>query len=156
MQKGKVYKKQVPYFGDMVHVTQIISSEYWKVKHVISYLQNMIFFTIWVETNVMYDYVYLDFIIEIFYCLKLLKDFGTDHQASTLTYFSTCPFGQLTKKSTCPTQSFSCPKKLIKITKTRESLSRVPTTFKLEGEVTSLSDSSQGEVGRLLGEVNCD
>ena len=41
-------------------------------------------------------------------------------QASTLTYFSTCPFGQLTKKSTCPTQSFSCPKKLIKITKTRE------------------------------------
>ena len=24
------------------------------------------------------------------------------------------------KKSTCPTQSFSCPKKLIKITKTRE------------------------------------
>ena len=41
-------------------------------------------------------------------------------KASTLTYFSTCPFGQLTKKSTCPTQSFSCPKKLIKITKTRE------------------------------------
>ena len=41
-------------------------------------------------------------------------------QASTLTYFSTCPFGQLTKKSTCPTQSFSCSKKLIKITKTRE------------------------------------
>jgi hypothetical protein len=41
-------------------------------------------------------------------------------QASTLTYFSTCPFGQLTKKSTCPTQSFSCPKKLIKMTKTRE------------------------------------
>jgi hypothetical protein len=43
-----------------------------------------------------------------------------DIQASTLTYFSTCPFGQLTKKSTCPTQSLSCPKKLIKITKTRE------------------------------------
>jgi hypothetical protein len=35
-------------------------------------------------------------------------------QASTLTYFSTCPFGQLTTKSICPTQSFSCPKKLIK------------------------------------------
>ena len=33
---------------------------------------------------------------------------------------------------------------------------RAPTTFKLEGEVTSLSESSQGEVGRLLGEVNCD
>jgi hypothetical protein len=33
---------------------------------------------------------------------------------------STCPFGQLTKKSTCPTQSFSCTKKLIKIKKTRE------------------------------------
>jgi hypothetical protein len=30
-------------------------------------------------------------------------------QASTLTHFSTCPFGQLTKKSTCLTQSFSCP-----------------------------------------------
>ena len=30
------------------------------------------------------------------------------------------------------------------------------TTFKLEEEVTSLSESSQGEVGRLLGEVNCD
>jgi hypothetical protein len=25
-----------------------------------------------------------------------------------------------------------------------------------EGEVTSLSESSQGEVGRFLGEVNCD
>jgi hypothetical protein len=37
-----------------------------------------------------------------------------------LPCFSTCPFGQLTKKSTCPTQSFSCPQKLIKITKTRE------------------------------------
>ena len=41
-------------------------------------------------------------------------------QASTLTYFSTCPFGQLTKKSTCLTQSFSGPKKLLKKTKTRE------------------------------------
>ena len=45
--------------------------------------------------------------------------FTTTYQASTLTHFLTCPFGQLTKKSTCPTQSFSCPKKLIKITKTR-------------------------------------
>jgi hypothetical protein len=34
-------------------------------------------------------------------------------QASTLTFFLTCPFGELTKKSTCPTQSFSCPKKKI-------------------------------------------
>ena len=40
---------------------------------------------------------------------------------------------------------------------------RAPTTFKLEGEVTSLSESSQGEVGDnrekwgdLWGEVNCD
>jgi hypothetical protein len=41
-------------------------------------------------------------------------------QASTLTYFLTCPFGQLTKKSTCSTQSFSCLKKLIKMIKTRE------------------------------------
>ena len=49
---------------------------------------------------------------------QLKKNMGL--QVSTLTYFSTCPFGQLTKKSTCPTQSFSCPKKLIKITKTRE------------------------------------
>jgi hypothetical protein len=32
-----------------------------------------------------------------------------DLQASTLTFFLTCPFGQLTKKSTCPTRSFSCP-----------------------------------------------
>jgi hypothetical protein len=43
---------------------------------------------------------------------------GENHkpvQASTLTYFSTCPFGQLTKKSTCPAQYFSCPKKLKKI-----------------------------------------
>ena len=45
---------------------------------------------------------------------------GQGMQASTLTYFSTCPFGQLIKKCTCPTQSFSCPKKLIKIKKTRE------------------------------------
>ena len=44
----------------------------------------------------------------------------TSVQASTLAYFLICPFGQLTNKSTCPTQSFSCPKKLIKITKTRE------------------------------------
>ena len=29
-------------------------------------------------------------------------------------------FGQLTKKSTCLTQSLSCPEKLIKITKTKE------------------------------------
>ena len=28
-------------------------------------------------------------------------------QAFTLTFFLTCPFGQLTKKSTCPTQFFS-------------------------------------------------
>jgi hypothetical protein len=28
--------------------------------------------------------------------------------------------------------------------------------FQIEGEVTYLSGSSQGEVGRLLGEVNCD
>jgi hypothetical protein len=38
---------------------------------------------------------------------------------------------------------------------------RAPTTLKLEEEVTSLSEGSQGEVGdnkvwRLLGEVNCD
>jgi hypothetical protein len=31
------------------------------------------------------------------------------YQASTLTYFSTCPFGQQNKK-------INCPKKLIKIT----------------------------------------
>ena len=54
--------------------------------------------------------------------LKKMVQYGKRHsvQVSTLTYFSTCPFGQLTKKSTCPTQSFSCLKKLIKITKTRE------------------------------------
>ena len=33
---------------------------------------------------------------------------------------------------------------------------RAPTTFKLEGEVTSLSESSPGEVGRQQREVNCD
>jgi hypothetical protein len=44
-----------------------------------------------------------------------------------INIFLTCPFGQLhvTKKSTCPTKSFSCPKKLIKITKTRELLSAI-------------------------------
>ena len=52
--------------------------------------------------------------------LKILLVLWSYEQASTLTYFSTCPFGQLTKKITCPTQSFSCPKKSIKITKTRE------------------------------------
>jgi hypothetical protein len=41
---------------------------------------------------------------------------GQGMQASTLTYFSTCPFGQLIKKNTCPTQSFSCPKKMIWLT----------------------------------------
>ena len=30
------------------------------------------------------------------------------------------------------------------------SMHRAPTTFKLEGEVTSFSESSQGEVGKLL------
>ena len=44
-------------------------------------------------------------------------------QASTLTYFSTCPFGQLTKKSTCLTQSFSCPKKFIKTRGSQEPVS---------------------------------
>ena len=39
---------------------------------------------------------------------------------------------------------------------TNQVVIRAPTTFKLEGEVTSLSESSEGEVGRLLGEVNCD
>jgi hypothetical protein len=34
--------------------------------------------------------------------------------------------------------------------------SRALTTFKLEGEVTSLSESSQREVVRILGEVNYD
>jgi hypothetical protein len=52
--------------------------------------------------------------------------FGKNHQASTLTYFSTCPFGQLTKKSTCPTQSFSCPKKLLKITKLENNYPGLP------------------------------
>jgi hypothetical protein len=55
------------------------------------------------------------------YLLKNIPGkYKSAYQASTLTYFSTCPFGKLTKKSPCPTQSFSCPKKLIKITKTRE------------------------------------
>ena len=44
-------------------------------------------------------------------CLQLSKRY---FQASTLTFFLTCPFGQPTKKSTCPTQSFSCPKKINK------------------------------------------
>jgi hypothetical protein len=39
---------------------------------------------------------------------------GIHASTSTLTFFLTCPFGQLTKKSTCPTQSFSCPKICIK------------------------------------------
>jgi hypothetical protein len=34
-------------------------------------------------------------------------------QATTLTFSLTCPFGQLTKKSPCPTQFFSCQKKKI-------------------------------------------
>ena len=39
----------------------------------------------------------------------------------TLTFFLTCPFGQLTKKNTCTTQSFSCPQKIIiKIIKTMQ------------------------------------
>ena len=37
-----------------------------------------------------------------------------EKQASTLTFCLTCPFGKLKKKSTCPTQSFSCPKKINK------------------------------------------
>jgi hypothetical protein len=48
---------------------------------------------------------------------------GKDFLEITGAYFFsslTCPFGQLTKNGTCPTQSFSCPKKLIKITKTRD------------------------------------
>ena len=47
-------------------------------------------------------------------------------QASTLTCFSTCRFGQLTKKSTCPTQSFSCPKKLIKLQKLENNYPGLP------------------------------
>ena len=39
---------------------------------------------------------------------------NTKKQASTLTFCLTCPFGKLNKKSTCPTQSFSCPKQFIK------------------------------------------
>ena len=47
-------------------------------------------------------------------------------QASILTCFSTCPFGQLTKKSTCPTQSFSYPKKLIKLQKLENNYPGLP------------------------------
>ena len=50
----------------------------------------------------------------------VISNLNQGEQASTLPYFLTCPFGQLTKKITCPTQSFNCSKKLIKITKTRE------------------------------------
>jgi hypothetical protein len=32
-----------------------------------------------------------------------------------INIFLTCPFEQPTKKSTCPTQSFSCPKKKKKL-----------------------------------------
>jgi hypothetical protein len=50
-----------------------------------------------------------------------LKKKRGGEQASTLTFFLACPFGQLPKKSTCPTQSFSCQKKkIMKIIKTRE------------------------------------
>ena len=38
--------------------------------------------------------------------------YNVTQQASTLTYFLTCPFGQLTKKNTCPTQFFNCPKQI--------------------------------------------
>jgi len=69
----------------------------------------------------MRDYPFLHLSTNLSKGTALLLQFYFSHsQASTLTYFSTCPFGQLTKKNTCPTQSFSCPKKLIKITKTRE------------------------------------
>jgi hypothetical protein len=34
-----------------------------------------------------------------------LIQINTQH-ASTLTFFLTCPFGQLTKKTNCPTQSW--------------------------------------------------
>jgi hypothetical protein len=65
------------------------------------------------------DFLFFGLLL-FFLGLFLIFFIVTGVQASTLTYFSTCPFGQLTKKSICPTQSFSCPKKLIKITKTRE------------------------------------
>jgi hypothetical protein len=57
----------------------------------------------------------LDYIIT-----EVCNEVEIDNPGLYINIFSTCPFGQLTKKSTCPTQSFSCPKKLIKITKTRE------------------------------------
>jgi hypothetical protein len=60
--------------------------------------------------------------IEKIFCLFLIKQIlcnfyqskpiFTELQASTLTFFLSCPFGQLTKKSTFPTQSFSCPQKI--------------------------------------------
>ena len=37
---------------------------------------------------------------------KLVKCGSKPKLYTPLTYFSTCPFGQLTKKSICPTQSF--------------------------------------------------
>ena len=47
-----------------------------------------------------------------------------------INIFLTCPFRQLTKKSTCSTQSFSCPKKLIK---TRGSQEPVGVETRLKG-----------------------
>jgi hypothetical protein len=58
----------------------------------------------------------------------LLSDHLPDAlQASTLTFLLTCPFGQLTKKSTGRTHSFSYPKFffLLKMIKTRELLSAI-------------------------------
>jgi tudor domain-containing protein 1/4/6/7 len=72
------------------------------------------------EDCVMVIYLYFKNLlpIKVFHLLiltlpKLYQGGECTSQASTLTFFLTCPFGELTKKSTCPTQSFSCPKKKI-------------------------------------------
>ena len=53
---------------------------------------------------------YMDTSCDVAHAIVVMSYMNTSSQASTSTYLSTCPFGQLTKKSTCQTQSFSCLK----------------------------------------------
>jgi hypothetical protein len=53
---------------------------------------------------------------------KILDSYPLPPQLSFILEYRQNYFavGMIFKQNTCPTQSFSCPKKLIKITKTRE------------------------------------
>jgi hypothetical protein len=126
--------KSNPFLGQLWPLCKDNSDQFLKTTHkILGLLYKRALFDLQFVHNLFWLKLKWNARSKLFYCVSFIVppcfDKAFEHfpigsnvnlcpQASTLTYFSTCPFGQLTTKSICPTQSFSCPKKFIKITKT--------------------------------------